>query len=316
MESTTIWMIVIILLIVGGVIGLFIYNAVKPKTVLPSSPDGDSSDSIGNGGSSGSSSGGSSDGSSGGGSSGGGSSSTTSDSCSGECKNLKSQNGIFRTIVDGGNFILYKDTEPIWNSKTFGQGKAPYKLVMKTDGDLVLYDSTQKALWNSGTSGVGISPYTLTLQNDGILKIFDSTKREIWNYTYGSMGESSIVYTTSNSCSSGESGECKNLKSPNGIYRAVLQQTDGNFVLYKDTQATWNSRTYRQGKAPYKLTMQTDGNLVLRDSTLKVLWQSGSSGRGTSPYTLTLQNDGKLRIFDSENREIWDFFIDLFFKKK
>ena len=164
MESTTIWMIVIILLIVGGVIGLFIYNALKPKTVLPSSPEGSDSSS----GSSGSSSG-------------DGSSSTTSDSCSGECKNLKSQNGIFRTIVDGGNFIVYKDTDPIWNSKTFGQGKAPYKLVMQTDGNLVLRDSTQKALWNSGTSGKGTKPYTLSLQNDGILKIFDSTNKLIWN---------------------------------------------------------------------------------------------------------------------------------------
>ena len=162
MESTTIWMIVIILLIVGGVIGLFIYNALKPKTVLPSSPEGSNS--------SNSSSGSSSSGDN-----------TTSDSCSGECKNLKSQNGIFRTIVDGGNFIVYKDTDPIWNSKTFGQGKAPYKLVMQTDGNLVLRDSTQKALWNSGTSGKGTKPYTLSLQNDGILKIFDSTNKLIWN---------------------------------------------------------------------------------------------------------------------------------------
>ena len=56
-------MIVIILLIVGGVIGLFIYNALKPKTVLPSSSEGSNSSNSSSGSSSGgSSSGGSSSG--------------------------------------------------------------------------------------------------------------------------------------------------------------------------------------------------------------------------------------------------------------
>lgn len=108
-------MIVIILLIVGGVIGLFIYNALKPKTVLPSSPEGgDSSNS-----SSGSSSGGSSSGS--GGSSGG--SSSGGSSSGGEI--LK---GFSTPITQYSHNVRFLDRQNDIDCKTYGSALNEFKL--------------------------------------------------------------------------------------------------------------------------------------------------------------------------------------------
>ena len=41
------------------------------------------------------------------------------------------------------------------------------KVVMQTDGNLVIYNSGMSAVWNIVTSGQGTSPYRLVLQTDG-----------------------------------------------------------------------------------------------------------------------------------------------------
>ena len=55
----------------------------------------------------------------------------------------------------------------------------------------------------------------------------------------------------------------------------------------------------------WKLNLQEDGNLVLKDANEIPIWASGSNGKGTSPYLLKIQEDGNLVIYDSKNSSIW-----------
>src|SRR5262249_19558236 len=50
------------------------------------------------------------------------------------------------------------------------------------------------------------------------------------------------------------------------------------------------------------LTMQTDGNLVLRDKSGKPIWATGTNRPGSHA---TLQTDGNLVISTTDNRPVW-----------
>jgi hypothetical protein len=53
----------------------------------------------------------------------------------------------------------------------------------------------------------------------------------------------------------------------------------------------------------YRLTMQTDGNLVLYDWSNRAIWSASTTGRGA--YAV-MQNDGNFVIYDWSNRAVWD----------
>lgn len=84
----------------------------------------------------------------------------------------------------------------------------------------------------------------------------------------------------------------ESLTSQNKLYRLTLQ-SDGNVVLYNASNvALWASGT--AGKATRSLVMQGDGNLVakLGDAHQSAVWATGSNGFGGAH--VTLQNDGDL----------------------
>ena len=95
------------------------------------------------------------------------------------------------------------------------------------------------------------------------------------------------------------------LKSQNTFYKVVMQN-DGNLVVRNvDNGAEWSSKTAGQGTAPYKLVMQDDGNLVIYDVDGAATWNSGTAGQGTGPYRLVMQNDRNLVIYDSTDTALW-----------
>jgi hypothetical protein len=63
----------------------------------------------------------------------------------------------------------------------------------------------------------------------------------------------------------------KFVRSPNEKY-GLVQQTDGNLVLYQGKKALWSTATGRHPGAAS--IMQTDGNLVVYSKDKKVLWAS------------------------------------------
>lgn len=106
-----------------------------------------------------------------------------------ENERLVSKNGkYFAELKTDGNFVLYlvkeekgKESEhQIWETKTHGKGKGPFKLVMQQDGNAVLYDGSGAHIWATNTVGKGTKPYRLVMQDDGDLVIFSHDGAPTW----------------------------------------------------------------------------------------------------------------------------------------
>ncbi|NVJ60249.1 MAG: DUF5011 domain-containing protein [Gammaproteobacteria bacterium] len=83
------------------------------------------------------------------------------------------------------------------------------------------------------------------------------------------------------------------IESSNGAYRLTMQ-TDGNLVLYTSNGSpVWASGT--NGTAATRVTLQGDGNLVIRDAGGAAVWSSKTAGSGVT--RLTINNDGRLGLY-------------------
>jgi len=83
------------------------------------------------------------------------------------------------------------------------------------------------------------------------------------------------------------------LQTPECYYRVTLQ-TDGNLVIYDPYgRAMWASGTNGSGAA--YATMQTDGNFVLYRWDGSAVWATGTNGWGGSQ--LKMQSDGNLVVY-------------------
>jgi hypothetical protein len=92
------------------------------------------------------------------------------------------------------------------------------------------------------------------------------------------------------------------LASTDARYRFTFQ-TDGNLVVRRmsDSTALWASAT--NGKGGTRLTLQSDGNLVLYTSSNAALWSSGTNGINVT--RLVMQNDGNLVLYTNTNAAVW-----------
>lgn len=91
------------------------------------------------------------------------------------------------------------------------------------------------------------------------------------------------------------------LQSSNGSYKLYLQG-DGNVVLRNAASAAlWASGT--NGKGGTRLTMQGDGNLVLYTSGGQAVWATGTNGKYATHATL--QADGNFRVLTASNVSVW-----------
>jgi hypothetical protein len=95
----------------------------------------------------------------------------------------------------------------------------------------------------------------------------------------------------------------KSAFSCNGRY-VVTMQTDGNLVL-RDTQqnnaALWATNT--SNTDGYVALFQTDGNLVLYGTNQDALWASHTNGKGGA--LLALQDDGNVVLYDGQMHPLW-----------
>ena len=116
-------------------------------------------------------------------------------------------------------------------------------------------------------------------------------------------------------------GEClvsgKELISKNRVYKVKLE-TNGHFVIYKNSVKDWSAGEVVNNKAPehtrlgnitfkqpYKMCMQTDGNLVEYDSADAVVYATDTHQKASGPFRLTMQDDGNLVVYGKGNLPIW-----------
>jgi hypothetical protein len=94
--------------------------------------------------------------------------------------------------------------------------------------------------------------------------------------------------------------------SCNGHYKLSMQ-TDGNLVLYHNgVGAIWSTGT--NGDGGHTATLQSDGNFVLYNATSKALWSSKTSGHDGAH--LSVQDDGNLVVYGTSGKALWDSNTD------
>jgi len=84
-------------------------------------------------------------------------------------------------------------------------------------------------------------------------------------------------------------------------------EDDGNLVLYDVSKGSvhWSSNSNANGVAPYTLTMQNDGDLVIVDSQNTKFWSSNTANIGCAPYKLKVRDVRSLKIVDCNEEPIW-----------
>ncbi|MHA3702860.1 CAP domain-containing protein [Jatrophihabitans sp. YIM 134969] len=197
-----------------------------------------------------------------------------------------------------------------------------YRLSMNTDGNLVLYTDHAVPLWSTGTSGRG--PSYLVFQSGGNLVV--RTNAGVATWSTGSKGGTTLtvrddgnvvmrkgsttVWCTCAIPFTRVVGRPAALAAGGGLLggdalaagtATLTLQTDGNLVLRRASTATWTTRTAGGNRS--KLALQTDGNLVLRGSDNRALWTSGTTGRGAR--TLRLGSDGVARLLTASGATVW-----------
>jgi hypothetical protein len=196
------------------------------------------------------------------------------------------------TMQTDGNLVAYLATgsgsgPAVWASNTSGHGGA--YAYLQTDGNLVIYNSgggpsTGGALWASNTAGH--SGAYATLQSDGNFVVYNSGGGALW---------ATNVYQHSPTIGSGQK------LTPGwwtqAQYTRLVMQTDGNLVMYRnsDGKAVWASNT--SGHNGAYAAMQNDGNLVIYSSSGGALWATGTYGH--SGAYAAMQNDGNLVVYKS-----------------
>ncbi|MHA3704236.1 hypothetical protein ACXR2U_18850 [Jatrophihabitans sp. YIM 134969] len=191
-----------------------------------------------------------------------------------------------------------------------------YTLTFTTAGDLSL-TGPGRTLW---TVRAGVPDGRLVQQPDGNLVLRAADSRSVW--ASGSAGRTGatarvaggrlVVLAPGGSTVWGTPtppaalpvgtrllpGEA--IVSASRTYSLTLQ-ADGNLVLRGPGGAAWTSGT--AGRTPSDLQVQTDGNLVLRTTAGTASWTSRTPGR--TGGSLAVQDDGHLVLRDARGAATW-----------
>ncbi|WP_310964130.1 hypothetical protein [Nocardioides terrisoli] len=94
----------------------------------------------------------------------------------------------------------------------------------------------------------------------------------------------------------------RGIRSASGAYR-LIQQGDGNLVVYKGSDAVWSARTNGAGRWS---VMQRDGNFVVYagpTTAATAVWSSSTQGAAGS--RLVMQDDGNLVVYSAGGVAMW-----------
>jgi VCBS repeat-containing protein len=236
------------------------------------------------------------------------------------------QAGATLLLGDTGVAVVSVDGATIWAPGTLSPGDrllsgqsllspaGRYRLTMQGDGNLVEYNRTGTAVWASGTSTAGSRA---VMQSDGNLVVYDGSNQPLWaTNTSGHAGAYLRLQDTGQLTLESATGTAlwagpaeltadtsltvgHSLNSPSGAFRLTLQ-SDGNLVEYDaGANVVWATGT----SSGSKLIMQGDGNFVLYDAGDHALWASGTSGHAGA--TVTLLDTGQLVVAAPSGAPLW-----------
>lgn len=196
--------------------------------------------------------------------------------------------GSYRVIMQtDGNLVIYnKANTPVWSSQTYLPGGY---LSVQGDGNLVISNANGVPRWHTNTGGR--SAGKLLLQGDGNLVLYIGST-PVWDRFGGTKNVATRFPTVVTGLGAGQG-----VTSLNGAYTFNVQR-DGNMTVYSGGRMAWASMTF--GSSPW-LSMQGDGNLVLYGSS-KPLWYTSTAGRAGA--TALFDDAGRLQIYQNGVR-VW-----------
>lgn len=172
------------------------------------------------------------------------------------------------------------------------------RLVMQTDGNLVLYQGSS-ARWNSGTAR---NPgATAVLTDDGAVQVQAVGGRVLWrtpfNCSLATGYDTGVAYTAAQAPRPATLLPGDRLTSADRS-TSLIMQTDGNLVLYRGTAVLFQART--QGNPGARTVVQEDGNVVVYSSTGRALHSTGTRSptkpAGRSDVTFLRVDTGQASI--------------------
>jgi hypothetical protein len=201
-------------------------------------------------------------------------------------ESVRSGNGKYVLIQQAdGNLVLRNGAQVVWNTATGGaKGAVTF---MQTDGNLVVRRGG-RPIWDSHT---GNRPGArLAVQDDGNIVLYNEDDVPVWSrHTLISKFLPGQTLKAGDSVSSG-----------NKRFR-LIQGADGHLGVYSRTKPLWNTKT--QGHDGASTTMQTDGNLVVRDGNGAALWDSETGGH-PGAYR-AMQDDGNAVVVSRGGKALW-----------
>jgi YD repeat-containing protein len=209
-----------------------------------------------------------------------------------------SPNGRYQLqFQEDGNLVLLDlqnpGGEPPWGSNTHGTGAV--QVLMQEDGNLVIRRADLSVVKHTSTHQYP-GAY-LEVLDDGRLIVYAPSGAEVWHRGLP------LLWPVEDTLEAGQSliaGEAR--WSPNRQYR-LRYQHDGNLVL-TDTataQDVWGSAT--NPAAPGAVTMETNGNLVIRNGSNQI--QKHTNTAGHPGAVLKVLDDGSLVIVEGGSA-LWD----------
>jgi peptidoglycan/xylan/chitin deacetylase (PgdA/CDA1 family) len=201
---------------------------------------------------------------------------------------VDSPGGQYRLVMqtDGNLVLSVAGGRDLWASGTEGSRRA--YVVMEPDGDLVIFSHSKQRLWETGTQRHPGAE--LAVQSGGGLVIYDALK-PLW-----SAGSSNFELGAGEHLDSGWY-----LQSPAGECRLVMKR-DGNLTLYSaNGRILWASGT--AGSPGAYAVMETDGNLVVDSATNQTLWESRTDAKSGARLVMTQQAEAAIEL--STGSVIW-----------
>jgi hypothetical protein len=191
--------------------------------------------------------------------------------------------------VDSGSGVPLWEPGNVASNTTVASGSSAalpgmqVKLTMQTDGNLVESNTAGVALWASNTSSTGARA---VMQSDGNLVVYSTTNAVLW--------------------ASNTNGNPGAFLSISDIEQLAIVSTSGRLLwepgsLLSGTVLKPGALTTLPGGS-FKLTMQTDGNLVESNASGKPVWASGTSSPGAFAE---MQGDGNLVVYSTALHALW-----------